>query len=99
MSDLPAKDLQLLERLNRHPRLKARMAELLSIAEDEKEIVKADDAEERLIEELRFLGNELLSDWAQKRLEKCEAALEQDTTVRRCGKKNSIGTARSGKSK
>ena len=50
MSDIAPQDLQMLERMNRHPHLKARVAAILSIAEDTDGIVKADDAERRLIE-------------------------------------------------
>ena len=80
-------DLQMLERMNRHPHLKARVETLLSIAEDTDDVVKADDAERRVIEEVRRLGNETLTNWAEKRMEKCEETLELGDKITRSGKK------------
>ena len=99
MSATSLQDLQILERMNHHPHLKARIEVLLAIAEDTGDVVKADDAEKQVIEEVRRLGNEVLTNWAEKRIEKCDATLEPDDKIIRSGKKNSTGTARSGKSK
>ena len=53
------------ERLQAHPHLRDRIHQILSIAEDaEGKIDKADEAEERVIEELRKLGQEVLQNWA-----------------------------------
>ncbi|MCP4015684.1 MAG: hypothetical protein GY735_06145 [Delftia sp.] len=52
------------ERLNRHPILKSRVGYLLNIVENSSEITeKADDAEFRVTDELRRMGNEILHDW------------------------------------
>jgi len=88
------------ERLKAHPPLRDRFSQILSIIEDtEGKLDKADDAEERVIEELRRLGQEVLQDWAEgKESQKVEAI--KDTSSRKVsghGKKNSTGTRRSEK--
>jgi hypothetical protein len=53
------RDRVLLERLNRHPPLRARMESLLAVVEDAAgDGAKADAAERRVIDELRQMGNE-----------------------------------------
>ena len=90
MSELTIADLQLLERLNDQPHLKRRREQLLSMVEDAG-IVKADEAERRVREAIRRLGNETLTSWAQTRCKQSanEAILKEDGV--RSGKKNSIG--------
>lgn len=52
-------------RLAGHPVLRARFERILAIAENANNAVKlADDAEDRVTEELRRLGQEVLTDWA-----------------------------------
>jgi len=98
MSSLAQEDRELLNQLNRQPNLKKRIRAILSIAEDDGEgIVKADKAEERIIEEVRRLGNETLTEWAVSRIEKSEADVPTDDNISRSGKKKSIGTAPSEK--
>ena len=58
---------ELAARLDAHPILKARMMGLLDLVENAETIALADEAERRVIEELRGMGNELLTDWAQRR--------------------------------
>ena len=94
MSALSLQDQELLNRLNRHPKLKNRMTALLSIAEDAgDELVKADEAERQVIEQVRKMGNEVLTEWAESRVEKAEQYLPGGEKVVRCGQKNSTGTA------
>ena len=96
MPSLPQEDKELLDRLNRRPALKKRVESILSIAEDDGEgIVKADEAENRIIEEVRRMGNEVLTGWAESRLEKSDTPLPSGGDVVRSGKKKFIGTARS----
>ena len=53
------------ERLHAHPVLKKRVEALLQIIEaPSQEIATADEAELRVIEELRRFGNDLLQEWA-----------------------------------
>jgi hypothetical protein len=93
MSSLSQEDNRLLQQLNRQPNLKKRIQSILSIAEDDGEgIVKADEAEGRIIEEVRRLGNETLTEWAVSRVEKSEAYLPADDNISRSGQKKYIGT-------
>lgn len=56
------------ERLNKHPDLKKRIEELLEIMENSNgDLQKANDAEQRIIEELRKMGNDVLHAWASSR--------------------------------
>jgi len=56
------------QRLNKHPHLKKRIEELLEVVENtDGDFQKANDAEQRVIEELRKMGNEVLHDWASNR--------------------------------
>lgn len=65
MSDY-AKSIE--ERLNRHPVLKKRIEALLNIVENSSgDTDTADDAEKRVVQELRQMGNEILYDWASER--------------------------------
>jgi hypothetical protein len=82
------------ERLNRHPVLKARIEGLLAIVEDAGgDLEKANAAEERVIEELRQMGNEILHGWAQNQEQKKSKELEEsERQVRHKEKKTSIGT-------
>lgn len=55
------------ERLNRHPELKAKIESLLSVVENaEGDLVKANAAEQRVIEEIRQLGQAALQGWATR---------------------------------
>ena len=81
------------ERLNRHPRLKARMEALLGVVENAAgDLEKADAAEQRVIEELRQMGNEILHGWAENQERKKAEGLEKSgRQVRHKGEKTSIG--------
>lgn len=100
MPSLSQEDKELLNQLNSRPDLKKRMQSILSIASDEGDgIVKADEAENRVIEEVRKLGNEVLTEWAETRNEKSEAYLPADSDINRSGKKKSVGIRHSEKFK
>ena len=59
------------ERLEAHPILKNHVEALLDIAEDVTGTVKkADDAEIKIVENMRKLGHDLLSNWAINQEEK-----------------------------
>ncbi|QLH48621.1 MAG: ISKra4 family transposase [Candidatus Accumulibacter cognatus] len=78
----------LLERLNRHPTLRARMESLLGVVEDAAgDLEKADAAERRVIEELRQMGNEALAAWAERGVEKSVAVARVEPDLRLAGKK------------
>ena len=55
------------ERLHDYPELKAKIEVLLSVVENaEGDLIKADVAEERVIEEIRQLGQTALQTWAKR---------------------------------
>ena len=94
------RDTNLLVRLKKYPKLLARMEGLLEVVENSAgDLKKASDAERRVIEEVRKMGHEVLSDWAANRANKVSEEADQREGVRRAGKKNSAGTAPSGSSK
>ena len=65
------------ERLERHPALKARMERMLDVVENAGgDLVLADDAERRAIEELRQMGLEVMQDWARKTADEAGCKLE-----------------------
>jgi hypothetical protein len=97
---LPPEDDGLLSRLNRHPQLRGRVERLVDIVEDVgDDLRKADEAERRVIDEVRRLGQEVLESWADGQVGKRADALERTPGVWREGKKNSAGTAPSATSK
>lgn len=100
MSMLPPEDERLLARLNKHPQLRGRVERLVDLVEDAgDDLRRADEAERRVIEEVRRLGQELLEGWADGQVAKRADELEQTPGVWREGKKNSAGTAPSATSK
>jgi hypothetical protein len=86
-------------RLNRHPHLRSRIERLLDIIDNAgDDVEKASAAEQRVMEELRKMGNEALHCWAGNQERKKTEQLEQsDTEVTKKVKKNSTGTRASGK--
>lgn len=93
-------DAKLLEVLNRHPTLKHRVEALAAIiADSDGDLVRADEAERRVIEEVRRLGSEVLHGWAEGRIACTEAQAVAAPETRRAGKKNSAGTPPSGRSR
>ena len=79
-------DQMLLERLNRHPLLRARVENLLGVVEDAAgDCEKADAVERRVIEELRQMGNEALTAWAERGVEKSAAMAQAEPNWRAGG--------------
>ena len=94
------RDRELGERLNRHPQLRARVESLLAVVEDAAgDCEQADAAERRVIEELRQMGNEVLTAWAECGVEKHSGTAQAEPDWRAGGKKNCIGTPPSAGSK
>jgi hypothetical protein len=85
------------ERLREYPELKERFEAILAIAEAEgNDIQRADDAEQRAIEEVRKLGNEVMHAWARRREGQNVAKLRQEGhKLTKHGKKKSTGKRRS----
>ena len=87
------RDRMLLERLNRHPHLRARMDSLLAVVEDAAgDCAKADAAERRVIDELRQMGHDALTAWAERGVERSVVIAQAEPDWRPGGKKNCIGT-------
>ena len=62
-------DQDWLASLNRHPDLKERINSWLSMVEDsEGDFEKADEAEWRIIQAVRQIGNKLLTSWSPSRI-------------------------------
>lgn len=82
------RDRELGERLNRHPRLRARVESLLAVVEDAAgDCAQADAAERRVIEELRQLGNDALTAWAECGVQKHSGEAQAEPDWRPGGKK------------
>jgi hypothetical protein len=55
----------IVEGLRRHPEMRERFEAILKISDAKEErLLNVDEAEERLIQEVRGLGNQAMSDWA-----------------------------------
>ncbi|NJP08826.1 MAG: hypothetical protein HC866_04540 [Leptolyngbyaceae cyanobacterium RU_5_1] len=55
------------ERLSRHPELKAKIESLLCVVENAAgDLIKANEAEQRVIEEIRQMGQAALQGWATR---------------------------------
>lgn len=81
------------ERLKAHPFLKERIESLINIVENsDGNIEKANEAEQRVIKELRQMGNEVLHDWAENQNgKKGKEIKEKNNDINKHRKKNSIG--------
>ena len=88
------------ERLKEYPELKAKIETMLSIIENSGgDVEKAAEAERRIIEELRQMGNEVLHGWARRQQQKKEDEHNSKAGVNRKEKKPSTGSRGSEKSK
>lgn len=65
----------LVKRLERHPGMKTRIERVLDVLENTSgDLIRADEAERRAIDELRAMGQELLQGWAEGGTERSAAA-------------------------
>jgi len=88
------------ERLREYPELRARFEAMLAIVENaDGDIVKADEAEEQVITELRQLGRSALQGWAERKQRKVQSESEGRSGVTHKVKKTSTGTRGSGRSR
>lgn len=93
MPDNRLSDEVFLERLNANPGLRARMESLLLAVDDEKgDLREADAAEMRIIEEMRQMGREALTAWAEGQVSQRTEELTRTKGIWREGKKNCGGT-------
>ena len=83
------------ERLTAHPQLLERIEALLNVVENSTgDIEQADLAEQRVIEEVRQIGQQALKGWAECQHQKQLKLLRQShPQARKHLKKNSTGTA------
>ena len=91
---LAKSDITLEHRLSRYPSLKNRIELLINIIEDSAgDYQKANEAEMRVIEELRQMGGEALHCWSEHKIEQASEDFNKDhSTTVKSGKKNSGGT-------
>lgn len=88
-----AKQASLEERLQEYPELKVKIEAMLSIIENAGgDVEKAAEAERRIIEELRQMGNEVFHGWARRQQQKKEEEYQTQPGVNRKQKKRSTGT-------
>lgn len=93
-------DEVLLDRLRQQPAIRGRLVALLDVAEDsEGDLRRADDAELRLTQEIRRLGQEMMQAWADNQVQAREQELRRGGGAHREGKKNFTGTPPSAKSR
>lgn len=92
-------DLEILARIKAHPGLRERIKAILDIAENTSgELITADQAEGKAIEEVKKLGQELLKEWAVQQHEKAiETAKKTHSNAKNHEKKSSIGNRHSEK--
>ena len=92
MEKSSVRKLNLEERLKEYPELRAKIETMLGIIENAGgDVEKAAEAERRIMEEMRQMGNEVLHGWARRQQEKKEEELNEKPGVNRKGKKNSTG--------
>jgi len=78
------------ERLKKHPTLRERFESILDIAENANgDCIRADDAEEQVIEEVRKLGQTTLQGWADRQNKEQTERLLDEIENGRPYKKNS----------
>lgn len=92
-------DEELVRKLVAHPAIRERLVSLLGVVEDADGDCKlADDAELRLTQEIRRMGQELMQVWAEGQVRATEQEQRRGGRAHREGKKNSAGTPPSGTS-
>ena len=90
-SDVDSAD-SFLERLKKHPHLLARFQSLLDVVDNSSgDVVKAAEAEQRVVEELRQMGQEALQAWAERKHSRIEAESDSRSDLTRKEKKTSSG--------
>jgi hypothetical protein len=100
MATTKVSDEALLAFFQSHPDLRERMASIVAaVGNTEGNLVEADAAEERLVEEMRLLGREAMQSWARGRVAATEQEVGLQAGMHRQGKKNSSGTRNSARSR
>lgn len=100
MATTKLSDEALLAFFRTHPELRERMVSIVSaVGNSAGDLVEADAAEDRLVEEMRLLGREALQSWAEERITATEREVRLQGGLHRQGKKNSSGTQSSARSR
>jgi hypothetical protein len=98
MEKLDITSADFMKRIKKHPALLKRVEQLLSIIEDSAgDIQKANEAEMRVIEELREMGNEVLTAWGEQQVSTLTEKHKKTEGCYQAGKKNSGGIRPMGK--
>ena len=89
------------ERLNRHPELRSKIESLLVVVENaEGDLVKANAAEQRVVEEIQQLGQSALQAWATRQNQaQYDEFIKTNPQAQRTRKNTSTGTVASAPSK
>ena len=91
--EIRPRERELVRRLREYPELQAKIEAMLAIIENAGgDVEKAAEAERRIIEELRQMGNQVLHSWARRQQEKKEEEYQAQPGVNRKEKKSSSGT-------
>jgi hypothetical protein len=81
-------DEELLKRLHKQPALRTRLVQLLETAEDSAgDLRLADDAEDRIVEQMRQMSLELMQAWADNQVQRSEQQVRRSGRAHREGKK------------
>jgi len=92
MSAIELSDAELLAFLRENVVLRTRIASIAAAVDGAGgTLLEADAAEERLVEEVRYLGREALTSWARKRVDATEREIRRQPRMHRQGEKNSAG--------
>ena len=96
-SDTTSSDF--MKRIEKQPALLKRFEQLLSIVENNAgDLQKANEAEMRVIKELREMGNEVLTAWGEQQVSTLTENYKKKEGCSQAGKKNSAGIRPMGKS-
>jgi len=82
---------EFLQRLQRYPELQAKFDALLDVVENAAgDVTKADEAEQRVFEELRLMGQQAIQSWAERKQQRLETVCESRSGLARKEKKASL---------
>ena len=89
---LDERAVRFMHRLQQYPELQQRYEVLLAVVENaDGDTLTADEAEQRVVEELRQLGQRALQDWAARKEARLECEYETRAGYQRKEKKESTG--------
>lgn len=91
---------EFLDRLQHHPDLQSEFEAILDIADNSAgDVVKADEVEERVAQQLQLLGQRVIQSWATRKHQKLQAESDARSDLTRKEKKHSTGTPATAKLK